>query len=399
MNLIERKKRILLISAFVNCNKDNNSRVNVIYDKLCNNADVTILTTDFNHAIKKKYDDLDKKFRKSRRIQVSAYSKNISLSRIKSHIIFAFGVRQFLKKNKEKYDTIYCTMPTSLSAFFCAKYCVKNEVKLVIDVIDLWPESFIVLSKFNFFFKILTYPWSLVSRFAYSSADILVGESKKYAEYAQIFNRKTKALPIYLGVNLKKAKKLREESNIILKKSDNEVWICYGGSLGLSYDFDVILKAYKKISGKYKNRVKLFFIGGGQLELRIKKYAEEFDQSIVVTGNLKYNDYLKYLSYMDVAINSFKQNTQVVHSYKFNDYIVSGLATINNLIGETADLVNEFQIGLNFDYIDNKLENCLEKIIKSDELRENCKKNTKTLAQNVLSQDIIYKELIDLILK
>jgi len=290
-------------------------------------------------------------------------------------------------------------MPTSLSAYFCSEYCKKKKKKLVIDVIDLWPESFIVLSRFKILFKILTYPWFLISRITYSRANILIAESKKYAEYAQRFNSKAIALPIYLGVNMEKAKKLREKSNIILNKSKDEIWICYGGILGLSYNFDIILSTFKEISRNYKKNIKLFFIGGGQLEDYIKGFAKENKLDIVVTGNMHYPDFLKYMSYMDIAINSFKKDTQVVHSYKFNDYIVSGLAIVNNLKGETEDLINEYKIGLNFDYESNSMQDCLEKLITDNKYRENCKHQTINVAQNVLSQDIIYKELIDLILK
>lgn len=115
----------------------------------------------------------------------------------------------------------------------------------ILDVIDLWPESyFVFFKKFDFLIKLFLFPWTLVSKLTYRQSTLVIAESKEYARYVSKF-RKDKVVGYYLGVNVEYQKELIKNSTAIMPvKRDDEIWITYGGALNNSYDFDVILTSF-----------------------------------------------------------------------------------------------------------------------------------------------------------
>jgi len=392
--MMQRKRKIILVSLFVYTGEDDNIRINTIYDLLKVNNDVSIITTDFNHRIKQKHTIINSN-RNIELIKVPEYKRNIGLKRFYSHGIFACKLYKYLKGIKQKPDIVYCIVPTISSGYACSVYCKKNKIPFAVDVIDLWPESFVTLTPLPWFFSILTYPWKMLASYVYGIADKLFAESIEYAKIAQKSNRKTTALPVYLGTDNEKYQKLIANSSVQILKPENEIWICYAGGLGNSYDFNVILEAFKSIiKAKYEN-VKLLFIGGGIKADEILAFIKKNNLPAIITGFLSYADFLKYLSLCDIALNPFLINTKVVHSYKFNDYISAGLAIVNNLKGETSEFIIKHDIGLNFDYEKNLLIDQLLFLIKNNDVLARMKKNSVYVAKNILDKKLIYKELID----
>ena len=249
-------KKYIFISAFTNIVSPNN-RTKSIISRI--GGEKIVLTTDFNHGKKGYYESGEADDKSQILLHVPPYKKNLSIQRIWSHLVFAWKVREYLNALSEEPDAVYCTMPTSSSAYVCAKYCKKHGVKFVIDVIDLWPDSLLPLVKGKSIVKTIIYPWTYLTRYSYRHADVIMGESVKYALEAKKNTPKAQAFPVYLGVDLNIVNKVKTENPITLGKPENEVWIAYAGSLGMSYDFQTLLNAVRCIHGKYK--YKLWFIG------------------------------------------------------------------------------------------------------------------------------------------
>lgn len=381
---------ILLISLF---GEGTNSRVNKIKTFAFPDDNVTIITSNFNHGNKSLVEvkSNEKNETEIIRLPVPPYNKNISLRRIYSHLKFAIEVKKYLNKLKDKPDLIYCAMPTSSTAVIAGKYCKRHKVPFVIDVIDLWPDSLIPIVKFKFLIKFLIFPWSLLTREGYKLANYISGESQKYTEVAQKVNPNVPHSYTYLGVNTQTTKDLINSSQIMQIKPHDEIWIAYGGSLGNSYDFDVILEGLKEL--EYKNiKYKMWFIGGGEKEELIRHISQENNLNVEITGRIPYADLLKYLSFCDIAINSFKEETLVVHSYKFNDYVATGCYIMNNLTGETGEMINKYKIGCNFNSrnFSNKL---LSTITNWSSISKEIKYNINNLIAAQLETSTIYRKL------
>lgn len=168
-------------------------------------------------------------------------------------------------------------------------------------------------------------------------------------------------------------------------------WIGYAGSLGMSYDFESLIKGVAVLNGKYQ--YKLFFIGDGVCRAKVENLINQYSVNAEITGFLKYGDLLKYLSYCDIAVNIFRDKTKVVHSYKFNDYVATNCFILNSLLGETADMVDRYKVGLNFDFKDNTFDKVLLQCLEFwDEYRE-WKLNNERLVDELLDKEAIYSQI------
>lgn len=354
---------------------------------------VTHVSTDFDHA-QKAYVELPLNENVDgvnvNRLHVVAYSKNLSIRRILSHLQFAWKLRKYLHSLAEKPDYIYCVTPTSTSAYVAGKYCKKYGIKFIIDLIDLWPDSLMPLYSSKLI-SIATSPWSYITHKAYKMADYICGESVKYANHAHQFNLDVPWYPIYLGVNKEKTKRLIAESKVEIPMKKVPIRLCYGGDLGNSYGFDAILEALSYIHEKGV-AYEMYFVGGGDRQEYIEHYSAEHHLNVFITGKVSYCDYLKYLSCCDVAFNAFTKNTKVVHSYKFNDYMATGNFVLNNLKGETADMVEMYKIGVN--YKDEQLGQILYDICTQWDKYKLYKNNIDGFVHEVLDADVIYPRVI-----
>ncbi len=380
---------VLLISVF---GLSQSGRLGKIARNTFASDNVFAVTTDFNHGKKQYCSESDIAFLTNRiRLHVPAYKKNLSFGRIYSHLKFALSLKKYLKNLENHPDLVYCAMPTSSAAYIAGKYCKKYKIPFVIDVIDLWPDSLIPIVPFKKMIDIMVSPWRFMTHKAYKMADYISGESKKYSEIAHVHNPLVPHSYTYLGVDNSTIIQLIAESNVMIKKPDNEIWIAYGGSLGQSYDFDVILKGLKMLQEK-KFPYKMWFVGDGEKAGYINEYAQKYNLNAEITGRLAYKDLLKYLSYCDIAINSFKEGTLVVHSYKFNDYVATGCFVLNNLPGETAQMIDNYKIGYNFN---SKTFNKMlyKAIVNWSTIKLDLSRNIIKLINSELDTASIYKRL------
>ena len=383
-----------MVSAFYN-EKSDNARISTVYNLLKEKgAEIELITADYNHRTKEKHNQ-KKKYSDITFLLVPEYKLNISFQRLYSHFIFAIRLYIYLKKLTYLPCKIYCHVPTVSSGVVCYLYCRKKKLPFVVDVIDLWPESFLVLSRYKKLFQWLTYPWKKLAEKVYSSADYLFTGSVRYAQYIQKFNKKTKAIPVYLGTDVQRFKSLVASSSMEIKKPENQKWICFGGMLGNSYNFNIILESFKKLTDQGQYDIKLIFIGDGQENASITSFKNKYGLNIDITGFLNYADYLKYLSYADIAINSFKENTRVAFSYKFNDYVTAGIPVLNNVKGEMAALITRYNIGRNFDHSVSSLYDKLDELLGNPRLLPEMRKNATFVATTVLDKKIVYREMLE----
>lgn len=382
-------KKVVLVSAFVNPFKNNNNRVLSIGRMFQDNGyQVTIITTDFSHMLKKRYPTeqqnpiFDTIF-----LKVPVYKTSMSINRLYSHLIFSFKVKNILNKMIADCDIIYATTPTTLAPFFARRISKRNKKPFLLDVIDLWPEA---ISNNKILLKLLIWPWKIISHSNLKAASYVFTASESYEKFIKKLGVK-RVKNYYLGIDMTFINKLIVSSKLVLpSKEAKEIWIAYGGNLGYAYDFDVIIDSLIAINNagfKYK----MIFIGGGDMEKYIATKIKNNNINGIITGKLDYKDYLKWLSNCDLAINSFKKETIVAHSYKFNDYLATSCCVLNNLSGETANMVEKYQIGFNFDQY--TLDKVLFDLLNEPERISQCKTNSNSLIENVLSKEKIYTEV------
>ena len=364
------------------------SRPSDIYRRI--DAEKIYITTDFIHN-NKKYREKNDFSEGEVVIHVPCYSTNMSIRRMWSHLVFAYKLKKVLKSLPVKPKAVYCAMPTSSSAYVCARYCKTNKIKFVIDVVDLWPDSLIPISRHKALLNVLLSPWSKLTAFGYRSADVILGESVAYANEASKYNSKASVYPLYLGINMGDVCRCKAHPTVHLNKQSGEVWIAYAGTLKASNGLMELLKAVRSIHGLFN--YKLWFVGDGVERPSVESYIDRYELNAEITGFCSHDELWSYLLFCDIAVNIFQKGTKVAYSYKFNDYVGMDCFILNSLEGETAQMIDEYKVGRNFNYDDNSLSDVLKDTLDNWEYYSKWKGNTQKLIEEKLDKSKIYSEI------
>lgn len=389
---------LLVVSIFSKELSYGKGRVGYLMKYLPSDSKITLLASDYDHRNKKYYDIksdtiVSENGVVNHYIHVLSYTKNLSLARIWGNLMFGKGVRRYLKNATEEFDLIYCIVPSASGVLGCRHYLKKHKAKLVVDVMDLLPESLLPIIGDNFITRLVLWPWFRISRKAYKTAHFITGESKEYSGIAHQCNPNVPYTYTYLGIDMPKISEIISDRKKELP-NDDTIRICYGGNLGNSYDFDAIINAIANL-GKNGVKYSMYFIGGGDKEEAVKNKVAEMDVNATVSGIVSYQEYIEMMSQCDIGLNVFKKGTKIVHSYKFNDYAACGLFIVSNLHGETEEMIAEYDCGVTSDDIDKALiDVCL-----SWNTNMKKKQNSIKMANEKLNADVIYKEQTNKILE
>lgn len=337
-------KKALLISCFEEWYKD---RLEPICDILANSGySIKCVLSDYNH-IGKRYSE--KKEEKCDYIHVPKYKSNISLHRIWSHLVFGRKVNTVIQEYKP--DLLYLVLPPNNTARYCIKYKKENpKARLIIDIIDLWPESMPLGKLKN------TSPAKMWMRWrdgAVRIADRVFTECDLYQEKLRriLIPSKTTTLHLYKEQTDEERRLVREI--IEKKKNDDVIRFAYLGSMNSIIDIDGICGVIQSFVSSGKT-CELHAIGDGESR-------DKFEDAVKSTG-CKTQFYgpvfdelekIRILAPCDYAFNMMKGNITVGLTIKSIDYLSYGLPLINNIKGDTWKLVEDEGIGINISITDS----------------------------------------------
>ena len=374
---ISMKEKVLIISNFHE--ESPISRSNMVYKFYLDiGYDPIVLCSSFSHSLKKFREFDNKKFITLKTI---SYSSSLSIKRILSYLIFSFGVFKFLGKNK--FDLIYVNLPPN--GLGLPLLLRKNSFKkLIVDVIDLWPEAFPInksLIKKTMLNLSSVIP-KIIRKKIINYSDFCITESNffyKKLNLKETLNSKV----IYI--------KKPESTKPFLDKITEELSIVYLGNIGKIYDFNSLIKIIKGVG---KNRkVVLHIIGLGPLNKWFFNSLENKNIDYYYHGaTFDENFKSKIISKCWFGFNGYKNNTEVALSYKSVDYLSFGVPLLNSAKEDTRHLVENEGIGYNFH------SESLEKII--DDLSsislgeiDIMKKKSYLFFKKVLSEKSYYSEM------
>lgn len=389
------KKKILIVAHFCDYENENtNNRFNYIFNLLKKEKyDVKMVTSKFCHRKKIYRENLG--LQDFILLDEPSYRKNISLKRFYSHYIFSKNVKKYLENLQEKPDIIYCAVPSLDVAYEVGKYAKKNNIKFIIDIQDLWPEAFQMVFKVPIISNIIFYPFKKKANKIYSMADYIIAVSETYLERGKKENI-CEGKAIYLGTE-----KILIDSieKIELCKEEDEIWIAYVGTLGSSYDLNIIIEAISELDSNFKKKVVFQVMGDGPLRKNFEKFSKERKINIKFWGNLEYKYMIGVLKNCDIAVNPIRKGAAQSIINKVGDYAAVGLPVINTQENkEYQELVEKYNIGFNCS--NNNVKEISEKLvilISNRTVRENMGKYNRKLFLDKFNRVENYKKIIDLI--
>ncbi len=293
---------------------------------------VFIILSDFNHHLHQ----IDKKYSHQDNVKychVLPYKKNISVKRMLSHWLFAKKARTVAESLNP--SLVYCLVPPNSLVRELGRLTKKKPVRLIFDVIDMWPESFPKGNK-NFPPFVV---WRNMRDKYINLADDVVLECNYYKN---IMQNKLDRDNLHV-FHLIKPHLIKKKFNSIDK---DHIYLAYLGSINSLIDIDCIIKVIGIL--KKLKPVVLRIIGDGELKENFISRAKECGAEVEYFGKI-YDDEKKYelLGPCHFGLNIYKTNTNIGLTCKSIDYFQMGLPIINTISGDTENLVEKYGIGLN----------------------------------------------------
>lgn len=364
--------------VIVNCFDTYENRVDLLVEYFKTSGyDVKVIQSDFRH------------FEKSKRIEKKEnyifintlpYYKNLSLKRMNSH--YQFAKNAFEVVDKLSPDLLYVLIPANSLAKFAYNYKKKNRnVKLYFDLIDLWPETMPIG-------KLKTFPpfrnWKLLRDDNLKGADYIISECNLYLE---VLREKVS------GIKVKSLYLAREKKQFVSRPSlsKERIELCYLGSINNIIDIDSIKKVLEQIN--YVKPVVLNIIGDGEKRNEFISEIQKVGVEVRYYGKIYYsNEKQEIFNRCHFGINMMKSSVCVGLTMKSIDYFEAGLPILNNIKGDTKELVNKYSIGFNID--DDDIQNVVNKVTRIS--KENLllmRENTRKIFEELFTKEAFIKEM------
>lgn len=380
--------------------ENNNSRFVYLAKLLAKSREnkIEIITSDFYHGKKEKFNKVgilpDVKITTCHE---KGYPKNICLKRIFSHKELAKNIKNYLNQ-REKPDVIYCAVPSLAVAKAVTKYAKKNNIRLIVDIQDLWPEAFKMVFKVPIIKDIIFYPMERQANYIYSNADEIIAVSDTYANRALKVNKNLDSgLSVFLGTDLDTFDKYREENKF--EFNDNYIRLAYIGTLGHSYDIRCIISAIKLLNERGINNIKFVIMGDGPLRNEFEEYAQKENVDCEFTGKLEYPKMVGMLSACDIGINPITKGAAQSIINKVGDYAAAGLPVVSTQeCEEYRNLLDEYSAGLNCK--NGNIEDIatkLEFLVSNKEKRKEYGKNDRLMAEEKFDRKKSYIKIIKIL--
>lgn len=394
-------KRVLIIDHFSKTpDETGNNRFVYLAELLCSKGiNVEIVTTQFAHLKKQqreiKSELLENLPYKFTMLPEPGYPKNVCLKRFVSHYIFGKNLSCYLE-GIARPDLVFISVPSLDVGKAARKYCKKNNIPFIVDIQDLWPEAFKLVLNVPIISDLLFLPMTIQANKIYAQADKIIAVSETYKQRGLLSNKKDNhGLCVYLGTDLDRFDALSKSASI--KKPDDEIWIAYVGTLGHSYNIEIIFDALNLISNGITEKVVFHILGDGPYIERFKEYSKGCTVASVFHGRLDYATMAVFLVNCDIAVNPIVKGAAQSIINKHADYAAAGLPVVNTQeCAEYRNLITRYQCGINCEVLDTKqVAEALLKLINDESLRRTMGKASRRMAEERFDRKETYNQILE----
>ncbi|HGN7017841.1 TPA: glycosyltransferase [Neisseria gonorrhoeae] len=297
---------------------------------LSQSHDVLLITSNFKHYDKSFRRPEDAEAASQGRLKVmlleeSGYSKNVSLGRVTSHHRFVKHFEKWLENCRPgEQDVIYSAYPLIATNLLLGKHKARLGYKLIVDVQDVWPESFSSVVPFLKKIPHNLLPFASRANRAYRYADALVAVSQTYLDRAKEANPNVPGEVVYIGADFAA---IAPPPPRFRSKT---VRFFYLGTLSYSYDVETVCKGVRKLLDDGEN-VELHIMGGGPDLDRLKQYACD---GIKFYGYIPYAEMMSVAKGCDIAVNAIRSYSMASITNKLSDYMALQKPILNSQVND-----------------------------------------------------------------
>ena len=328
----------------VNCFETYEQRVDLLDEVLIKEGhSVRVFASDFCH--------IEKKTRSSPKkdyvfFHAEPYFRNFSCRRLRSHKKIAEDIFDYMENNVSDVDLLWVLVPPNSLVKCAAAYKNRHNVKIIFDLIDLWPET-MPIKYFKNVFPLTV--WKDLRDKYIRSADTVVTECALYRKKTEAVIQGLRTETLYLA-------KPCFPYIPDVKLPVGKISLCYLGSVNNIIDIVSISRIVAE--ARRKKEVVFHIIGDGNHRNDLIESCRAAGAEVVFHGII-YDREQKQRIFdgCHYGLNIMKPYVCVGLTMKSIDYMESGLPLINNIQGDTWEIVDKNKIGINLSDDDTDIFN------------------------------------------
>lgn len=322
-------------------------RMRSVIEEYQKENEVVYLVSDFDHVTKKRY-QIELPY--AQQLHVLSYGKNLSISRILSHILFS--IKTYGRLCKLKPDIIYVEIPFNTLATATKWYKRFHKCELIMDIFDMWPESLPMKSE-NIIFKTVCAVWRGFRNWNLKFADKVYTECNYYQKLIH-----SEGCDVVMETKYLTRKKV--DLDIQTHWDKNRIHLCYVGNINNIIDIPCITDFLSRIN-EHK-RVCFHLIGNGESRAKLIESLETKGIQVISYG-VVYDVYRlqEIFNKCYMGINFLLPDLAIGLTMKSVTYLRAGIPLLNAVDGDTWNMVENYQAGINIQR--DQIEETVQKIL------------------------------------
>lgn len=272
--------------------------------------------------------------------------KHNAIYRFLNYHSYPITAKRKLMKMNGSYDVVFANQSSPVMMVEPAiAYARKNNKKVVMYCMDLWPASLCVggVKRDSALYK---FYWG-ISQKIYKNVDIILVTSRLFKDYFisefGIDEKKIIYLPQYA---------LSDFENMPKNEIKNTTDFIFAGNVGAAQNLEVVLRAAKLVEDErihdHGRIIRFHIIGNGQALQSLQNYAKEKKiGNIVFHGRKPTEEMPKYYSMADAMMVTMLPDPLVSLTLpaKVQSYMSAGKPIIASADGEIANVIEESGCG------------------------------------------------------
>lgn len=379
-------------------------RSNLLAEELARRGhEVVLWVSAFDHNAKKwaikSGDDLIKRDGISVRVlKGTGYRKNVSLARYIDHRVIAWQFGR-LAKTQNKPDVIVASLPPHDLAYQCVKYARANDVPVIVDIRDLWPDIFVdsLPSQIRFLGRALLFNDFKMVKKTLGEANCLTAVSNSFFEWGLKYADRLKSESdrvFYLGYHepgMFSSDSIDEEFRCLLDNLREKKVVTFIGSFSWNQDTQTLVDCIMS----YKNNGVVFVVTGSGSEYEFVRSELSSCDNCYLVGWLNRVEIDALLSVTDIGVCPYPENSEIFPNKAFM-YMSQGIPIASSLKGDLEKIIESEHIGINYTPGDSTaLGEAIKTLANDPDTHRKMTENARVLFETKFLEAEIYKEFAD----
>jgi glycosyltransferase involved in cell wall biosynthesis len=332
-----------------------------------------------------------------------SYDRNVSFRRLADHWIVG---RKFarLASSEPRPDVILCSFPTVELSLEAVKYGKRNDVPVVLDIRDLWPDIFLNLAPKGMqgFVKAGLYPYFSMARRALEGTSAIVAINEGFVDWGvRRAGRARTSQDRAFDMGYPDTK----PSNEAIKTSrqfwrrqglgaENIFKAIFVGNIGRQFEFEPIIEVARRMRDE---PVQFVICGTGDSAETLARMTRDLP-NVLLPGWVGSAEIWTLMRMSQVGLAPYHAEESFTHSLpnKSLEYLSAGLPIISSLPGALQRLLHANECGLtyangNLDALESHLRFLISDPVNSKRMGA----NALALFAARFSAEHVYSEMID----